>query len=156
SVNYAKMEKARKFDPERRLQRQSHYMQDIWLMYCEQSEMEQWSSERRENKDPDPLMVKAAGLIQKQAFQTFQLKQVAAALSISSVRLTQKFKEEYGITPIQYLTSVRLEKAKTLLLETNLTLEQIAETIGYQNGFYVNRLFMKHMKITPSAYRKMH
>ncbi|TMV48638.1 helix-turn-helix transcriptional regulator [Paenibacillus mesophilus] len=79
-----------------------------------------------------------------------------AILGLSPARFTQKFKADFGITPMQHLTSIRLEKAKRFLLETTLTLEQISESIGYQNGYYLNRIFMKHMKVTPAKYRKAH
>jgi len=52
------------------------------------------------------------------------------------------------------LTSLRLRKAQSLLLETNKTLEDIAEKCGYKNGFYFSRRFSKKLNISPSEYRK--
>ena len=62
----------------------------------------------------------------------------------------------FGVTPLRYLTSLRLNKAKMLLLETNMTIEQISECCGYQNGFYLNRVFVKYEHTTPSRYRNTH
>ena len=67
-------------------------------------------------------------------FQPVDLQQIAQELS--PVRLTQKFKASFGMPPNQYLTSLRLE-AGTLLLEKDLTLEQIAECVGCRNGYYL-------------------
>ncbi|TNJ63949.1 helix-turn-helix transcriptional regulator [Paenibacillus hemerocallicola] len=156
SADYMMMKKSETFDNERRLHRISHYVQDIWLMYCGESGEEQGADNRITPNQPDPKMLKASSLIQKHAFQTIDLKHIAAILGLSPARLTQKFKADFGITPIQHLTSIRLEKAKRLLLETTLTLEQISESIGYQNGYYLNRIFMKHMNVTPAKYRKAH
>ncbi|MEF3303823.1 helix-turn-helix domain-containing protein [Paenibacillus sp. GYB003] len=154
AANYAMMKKAESLDHKRKLQLHNHYAQDIWLLYCAESGEEPWAQSRSEPNSPDPVMSKASALIRKHAFQTIDLKQIAASLELSPARLTQKFKSEFGVTPIHYLTSIRLEKAKRLLLDTNLTLEQISESIGYQNGYYLNRIFLKHMNVTPAKYRK--
>ncbi|MBD2862364.1 helix-turn-helix transcriptional regulator [Paenibacillus oceani] len=155
-ANYKMMKQSETFDTERRLHRISHYVQDIWLLYCGESGEGAESEDRIMPNKPEPIMLKASSLIQKHAFQTIDLKQIAAMLGLSPARFTQKFKADFGITPIQHLTSIRLEKAKRLLLETTLTLEQISESIGYQNGYYLNRIFRKHMNVTPATYRKTH
>lgn len=156
AADYAWMKKFETWDNERRLRHINHYVQDIWLLYCAESGEDVWSDNRMTAGRPDPIMLKASSLIQKHAFQTVDLKQIAAALGLSPSQFTQKFKASYGVTPIQHLTSIRLEKAKRLLLETTLTLEQISESIGYQNGYYLNRIFRKHMNVTPATYRKAH
>lgn len=156
AANYACMKKFETWDNERRLHRITHYVQDIWLMYCGESGEDVWSHPRAMTQKPDPIMLRASSLIQKHAFQTIDLKQIAAALGLSPSQFTQKFKASYGMTPIQHLTAIRLEKAKRLLTETTLTLEQISESIGYQNGYYLNRIFKKHMNVTPATYRKAH
>lgn len=157
SANYEKMRRAGQLDHTRRMRLLNHYMQDVWLHYAEELEaaLEEASGVAR-LKQPDPAMTKAAMLIQKHAFHPFDLKEIAAALGFSPVRFTQKFKADFGVNPLQYLTSLRLERAKSLLLETNMTLDQIAECIGYQNGYYLSRIFMKHLNLTPSVYRRTH
>ncbi|RKN86094.1 helix-turn-helix transcriptional regulator [Paenibacillus ginsengarvi] len=158
AANYKMMKQAEAFEGERRLHRFSHYAQDIWLLYCGESgeETPVGDGPMSISNKPEPLMLKASSLIHKHAFQTIDLKQIAAMLGLSPARFTQKFKADFGITPIEHLTSIRLEKAKRLLLEMTLTLEQISESIGYQNGYYLNRIFMKHMNVTPATYRKAH
>lgn len=155
--NYVLMKQAEVLDEARKLWLRGHYMQDIWLLYGEERGHWPWPTERHEEgKQLEPMMVEASSLIRKRAFETFDLKEIAGHLGISPVRLSQKFKSSFGQTPIQYLTSIRMEKAKQLLLETTMTLEQISECLGYQNGYYLNHLFMKHMGVSPSAYRKTH
>lgn len=155
SANFANMKKAETLDEKRKMQLHNHYVQDLWIMYAEESEaLYRTAAERLDRKPPDPLIAKAVAMIQKHAFHSFDLKEIAAELGLSPVRFTQKFKADLGVNPLQYLTSLRLDKAKSLLLETTLTLDQIAECIGYQNGFYLSRIFIKHMGMPPSAYRK--
>jgi AraC-like DNA-binding protein len=125
----------------------------IWLMYFEESVAEQRLLERSERKHPDPLIAQAATLIEKNSFRKVDLKEMSETLGISQVRLTQRFKADFGVSPTQSLTAIRLEKAKTLLLET---VDQIFDCVGYQNGYYLNRLIAKHFHLPPAAFRKAH
>ncbi|MET3208746.1 UNVERIFIED_CONTAM: transcriptional regulator GlxA family with amidase domain [Paenibacillus sp. PvR008] len=65
------------------------------------------------------------------------------------------FKTAVGLTPIRYVTTLRLEKAQTLLLETEYTLDDISGKCGYLNGFYFSRVFSTRKHISPSQYRKL-
>jgi transcriptional regulator GlxA family with amidase domain len=94
--------------------------------------------------------------MQSQAFERFRLNALAASLGVSRAQLCQKFHTELGTTPIKYVTALRLEKAKKLLVETNLTLDQISECCGYQNGFYLSRVFKNNCGVTPKQYRLEH
>jgi AraC family transcriptional regulator len=133
--------------------RRSHYLQHIWLLYCEEAE-------ELLNEEPhhpaDSIIHQATKLIKAQAFERFSLNEIASSLGISRMQLCKKFHVELGTTPIKYLTSLRLEKAKTLLTETDLTLDQISECCGYQNGFYLSRVFKNNCLVTPRQYRKAH
>ncbi|WP_028550313.1 AraC family transcriptional regulator [Paenibacillus sp. UNC451MF] len=131
----------------------SHYLHHIWLLHCEEAEDLPTVVVPRTS---DPLVQKATKLIQTQAFEQLSLNSIASTLGISRVQLCQKFQEELGTTPIKYLTALRIEKAKKLLTETNLTLDQISECCGYQNGFYLSRVFKHNCSMTPKQYRKEH
>lgn len=151
AANYAALKKADLLHNPWRMVCKNHYLQDIWLTYCEELAVELPAAH---SEVKDPLMAQASYLIRQNAFQLFSLKALASLLGVSPVQLSKKFKSAYGITPIQYLTSIRLDKAKTLLMETKLTLEQISECCGYQSGLYLNRVFLKHERMTPSQFRK--
>ncbi|MNG29018.1 HTH-type transcriptional activator Btr [compost metagenome] len=55
---------------------------------------------------------------------------------------------------MRFATKVRLTRARLLLVETQDSLESIAEQCGYQNAFYFSRVFSQHMGMSPSGYRK--
>ncbi|WP_409344978.1 helix-turn-helix domain-containing protein [Paenibacillus sp. MBLB4367] len=131
----------------------NHYLHHIWLLYCEEAEA---LPTVEASPTSDPLVQMATKLIQAQAFERFSLTSIASSLGISRVQLCQKFQDEFGTTPIKYLTALRIEKAKKLLVETNLTLDQISECCGYQNGFYLSRVFKRSCSVTPKQYRKEH
>lgn len=63
------------------------------------------------------------------------------------------FKKEVGQTIVNYLTEVRLENAKNLLKTTDLSNNEIAETVGYENVQYFYKVFKKATGITPTAFR---
>ncbi|MDF2723881.1 MAG: AraC family transcriptional regulator [Paenibacillus sp.] len=133
---------------------QNHYLQDIWYTYLQELQMR--SSRKSNNTKKSPLMMKAAAIIEQRAFESFDLKTIASELNISPYQFSRAFKAAFGITPLLFLSSIRLEKAKTLLIETELTLAQVAECCGYQTGYYLNKLFMKNLYMTPTQFRKSH
>ena len=63
-------------------------------------------------------------------------------------------KVQTGMTYIEYLQMLRLERAELLLTETNNTIEQIAEEVGYHNKGYFYRIFIERNNCTPAQYRK--
>ena len=63
-------------------------------------------------------------------------------------------KVQTGMTYIEYLQMLRLERAELLLTETNNTIEQIAEEVGYHNKGYFYKLFQEKYEETPASYRR--
>ena len=66
------------------------------------------------------------------------------------------FKEQTGVSPTEYINSIRLFHIKTLLKDMNLTLEAIAESLGFCDSGYLCRLFKSKTGMTPSEYRKLY
>ena len=66
---------------------------------------------------------------------------------------SKAFRKAYGIAPKEYLISMRIERAKELLLTTTDPVKSIAGQCGYDNEFYFFRLFRKQVRTTPAAYR---
>jgi len=56
---------------------------------------------------------------------------------------------------MNYINTIRIQKAQNLLLETSLNLQKIAEMCGYENDFYFSRIFKKKVGLSPSQFRKM-
>ncbi len=81
------------------------------------------------------------------------LAEVAKACHLSVSRLTHLFKEQMGITVIDYLTSVRIERAKQLLLATNQNCTEICFQVGYCNQSYFTRTFKELVGMTPRQFR---
>ena len=79
---------------------------------------------------------------------------LAEKIGISEVYLRKLFKAQYGITPSNYLISVRLENAKKLMRYPFITLEECALQSGFSSLQYFCRLFKKETGISPGKYRK--
>jgi len=131
----------------------THLMMDLWRLY-------QW--ERRQSRlmetkfTEDALMAEAAVLLEEWAGEAVSLRMLAEHLALSPVQLTRRFREAFQETPSDYLKAIRLKKAKALLADSRLTLTQIAERCGYENGFYLSRVFSYTIGISPSEYRRRH
>ncbi len=82
------------------------------------------------------------------------LQHIAQRFFISRENVSRKFKQISGENLSDYLTALRIDKAKTLLHNTNLRLSQISELVGYEDEKYFSRVFKKATGQTPREYRK--
>ncbi len=130
----------------------NHLLNDIWFLLM----MEIEKLENQSAADRDPLMKRAKCLIEETAHEEVVMKTLAAELQLHPVQFTRRFQSVYGMSPYQYLTAVRMERAKSLLIHTDHTIDHIAQSCGYSNGFYFSRIFTKHVKMNPSEYRRIH
>jgi AraC family transcriptional regulator len=84
----------------------------------------------------------------------FSMREVSERISLSPVQFTRRFQKAYKMCPSELVRSIRIRKVAKLLLDTELTLDEIAERCGYDNGFYLSRVFRRYMGISPSHYRQ--
>ncbi|MBP3963001.1 AraC family transcriptional regulator [Paenibacillus lignilyticus] len=127
--------------------RRNLLFKDIWLTYWSgESEMMPSSS--------DPLMNESLRRIRQQALGRFNLKTIADELWLSPSQFTQKFTKQFGKTPMDYVTELRLQQARKLLKDTSLPMSAIAARCGYENEYYFSRIFKQKMAVSPSNYRK--
>ena len=68
--------------------------------------------------------------------------------------LSHVFKREYGISPINYMISRRIDESKYLLAETDLSMSQIAQLLGFSSLSYFSQVFRKTNGISPMEYRQ--
>ncbi len=82
------------------------------------------------------------------------LNSVAEAVNLSPSYLGAQFKRQTGTTYINFLTTLRIEEAKRLLRSTDLSIQSIADKVGYPNVTNFYRHFQRLVGMTPAAYRK--
>lgn len=80
---------------------------------------------------------------------------VASSLYINETYLRTMFKKETGMTVIEYISKVRIKKAKDLILENTYKLSDIAEMVGYYDAAYLSKTFKKYYGISPSKYKNL-
>ena len=79
---------------------------------------------------------------------------MAQEVLFSPYYVSRLFKEELGLTFIEYLTKIRIDAAKRLLLETNMTVSEISDLVGYQDPSYFTKVFKKREGVTPTQFRR--
>ena len=84
---------------------------------------------------------------------SISLADIAKASHLSVSRLAHIFKEQMKVTIIEYLTSVRIEHAKKLLLATDKNCTEICYKVGYNNQSYFTRTFRNLVGMTPRQFR---
>lgn len=81
------------------------------------------------------------------------VEDIAEKSGVSRSTLFRVFKEETGISPVDYLIAYRISQAKRLLSETDLSVTAIARSVGYEDNLYFSRSFKKLTGETPTEYR---
>ncbi|SMQ84726.1 AraC-type DNA-binding protein [Bacillus sp. OV166] len=110
------------------------------------------------NSDYDsvsPVCLEVKKYIEVNFRQELTLNDLANLVYVSPYHLAHVFKEEMGVPPIQYMIYCRIEEAKRLLKQSNLSVREIASIIGYENPNYFNLLFKKLTGNPPGKYRRI-
>lgn len=84
------------------------------------------------------------------------MNQISDHVNMSAAYLGRLFKQVTGITFIEYLTKFRLKKACQLLLNTDLTVNDISDRVGFTNSSYFYIIFKKNLECTPNQYRRQY
>jgi len=84
---------------------------------------------------------------------SFGLREVAEHIHLHPSYLSARFKEQMHMTFSEYVVRRKLQKAKELLLQTNMPIAEISERLGYQTPRYFNKLFKEYEKCSPGQYR---
>jgi AraC-like DNA-binding protein len=93
-------------------------------------------------------------LRQNYADDSLSRGRIASHVAVSESYLTRVFRRDLGIGPWEYLTRLRIERAKALLRLTNLTVTEIANQIGYNDSAYFSRVFHQETGRSPLIFRR--
>lgn len=84
------------------------------------------------------------------------LEEISGIVDLNPVYFSTLFKKETGVNFSAYLTKIRMEHAKKMLIESNDTIAAIGMQVGYEDQKYFSQAFKKVVGIKPAAYRKIH
>ena len=140
----------------------SEYLTDIMGMET-LSKLKQWfvskmteacrnMSDKREEKSNN-LIETAIDYIKENYNKNISLDDVSRVVDISPYYFSKLFKEEVGEGFVEYVTNIRIEKAKELL-KSNMPMKEICSMVGYSDPNYFSRTFKKNVGVTPTEYKE--
>ncbi len=107
---------------------------------------------QQQNSEP-PVITRAKLYIREHQTEDLSLGQVARAVNTSTFYFCKMFKKVTGINFTDYLSRLRIEQARNLLLNPNLRISEIAYEVGFQSLTHFNRVFKRIVGQSPTAYR---
>lgn len=112
--------------------------------------------QQRLNEKRSKPIEEAIRYIRKNYGNCISLEDAAEAANVSAPYLSKIFKEKMEIGFNDYLTKIRLEESQKLLADTNLSVKEIASSVGYSDEKYYSKLFKKLIGIKPTDYRRLY
>ena len=91
---------------------------------------------------------------QENYMKKISVEEIARSSYLSTTYITKIYKEMTGDTPINYLISLRMEKALEILKEGHFSIQDVAKRVGYDDPYYFSKLFKKRFGLSPSAYKR--
>ena len=104
--------------------------------------------------DFDEGVQKTLNYINDNLDSELSIQSISKGVNISKSVLYRRFQSCFNCTVNQYISRARIEKAKTLLREHNLSIEDIAQKVGFMSGSYFSKKFKKETGMSPYKYRK--
>ena len=86
--------------------------------------------------------------------EDIQLGKLAKKYNFELTHFSKSFKKKIGVNYVDYVSNLRVNAAKKYLVDTDMSIEEIAERVGYHDVNYFRELFKKNAGMTPSEYKK--
>lgn len=100
-----------------------------------------------------PAIEKAISYIKENIAKEIPLQELSRHSCLGVSRLSQLFRENLGISPMQYMAKIKAEKAMALLLTSNMTVTEISDRLGFGSINYFSRFFRKQTGLSPQEAR---
>jgi len=107
-----------------------------------------------ESRTPAELAKAVKGYIDEHYRQNISLDTLADRFHFSREYIGRIFRAQYGCAVYEYIQQLRMEQAKALLANPRLSLQAIAEHLGYSNANYFSKAFRRYFHLSPSEYRE--
>ena len=102
-----------------------------------------------------PVVQQVISIVNEKYYEELSLKTLAQKYNVNSSYLGQIFNKEVGVSFSEYLNKIKNTKAKELILNTNMKINDIAKSVGYIDTSYFYRKFKKYFGVSPSTIRDM-
>ncbi|GAA3409912.1 AraC family transcriptional regulator [Paenibacillus hodogayensis] len=125
-------------------------LQEFWLAL-----LQDFRAQRRAGDTTASIELTQDYMVQHYQEQ-LTLESLAQLAGLSVSHYSRLFKKVIGYSPIDYLTHLRMDRAKELLVLSDYRLKSIAQSVGYHDEFYFSRMFKKIVGLSPRDYVKRH
>ena len=126
----------------------NHYLTDILYQYTIESS--------QSSNSTNDIVDRAISIIESLQLSEINALYLSQALNISHAHLINLFKSHMGKTPVEYITDLKLQKAKSLLIDTEHTVQEISEMCGFASLYYFSRVFKAKVGSPPSTFRSIY
>ena len=109
--------------------------------------------QQRDDLSPDDYVAYAARYIQSN-YSKIRISDVASYIGINRTYLTTLFKRKMLMSPQEFLMHVRMDKSRSLLRLTNMSVSAVAKEVGYEDQLAFSKIFKKKFGVSPAQYRK--
>jgi AraC family transcriptional regulator len=101
-----------------------------------------------------PNLRRVQSYIEENLHRDIRLQELADLTDLSVFHFARSFRESLGSTPHQYIVSIRVQQAKTLLLRAEWTIQQVASATGFSDGGQFSKIFRKFTGVSPTVWRR--
>lgn len=106
-----------------------------------------------ENEDYAEIIENIEKYLRKNFKQELSLKKISEEFFLSREYISRLFKKKYGVTIVDYISKLRINRSKVYLINSNDSIQEIAFNVGYSSGNYFSKVFTRIEKKSPTEYR---
>lgn len=107
-------------------------------------------------RESNAVLERSLAYLHEHYLQDFTAEDLAAVVNVSPSQLFRLFRQRLGMGPIHYRNAIRIEKAKLMLLDRGLSVETVAERVGFADAKYFARVFRRATGHSPRDHRAQH
>ena len=123
------------------------YLQELIISIARARKLKNANEQLPEN------LVCVIDYIHEHYYEKITVSQLAKIGTTNTKALSKQFAKYFGVSPLGYITNLRLQKAQTLLLQTNHKINEIALSVGFNDPLYFSNVFRKTFSISPREFR---
>lgn len=132
------------------------YLEQLFIHICRRDDNLEFSQRAVSGNSAQGLVFaqRLKDYLQENYTKKITLEILAAEMNVSTSQIKRTFREQIGKSMVNYITDLRISRAKRMIREGNYNFTQIAEAVGYDSIYYFSSLFKKHTGKTLSEYAR--